>query len=166
MQPMEVVQVLGNLGEFLRARAVFATLLYLAIQVRAANKAARFTAVEANRSQRISSFISARDSPYIAPIFAKVQSDEALNAEEQFRLSMNDAAGWALLYSEWVQRELGLMGEFATLDDITMGLAMSSPSAMAFWQAAGAGIFPARFVEYVNRKAATHEAGSGSEAFE
>ena len=166
MQPMEVVQVLGNLGEFLGALAVFATLLYLAIQVREGAKAAKFAAVEANRSQRIDSFVSVRDSPYIVPIMEKARSGEALNAEEQSRLRMHDAAVWALLYSEWVQRELGLMGEFATLDDMSMALAFSSPSTMAWWRSLGARIYPARFVEHVNKKAATHEAGSGREDFE
>ena len=65
-----------------------------------------------------------------------------------------------------VQRELGLMGEFATLDDMSMALAFSSASAMAWWRSLGAKIYPARFVEHVNKKAVTHEAGSGSEDFQ
>jgi hypothetical protein len=166
MEPMEVVQVLGNLGEFLGAIAVFATLLYLAVQVREGEKTAKFGAVEANRSQRIGIFVSVRDSPYIAPILVKARSGEALNAEEQERLTAHNSAMWGLLYSEWVERELGLLGEFATFDDMSMAQVLSSPYAMTFWRFAAAGIYPARFVEYVNKKAAAHEAESHSEAFE
>jgi len=160
MEAMEIVQLLGNLGEFLGALAVFATLLYLAIQVREAGKSARLAAVEANRAQRIAGFVSARDSPYIVPIMVKLDSGQALSAEEARRLTLHDSAAWALLYSEWVQRELGLMGEFATLDGLSMSLVLSSPSAMDWWRGFGAGIYPDRFVEYVNEAAATREAGA------
>jgi hypothetical protein len=115
MEPMEVIQVLGNLGEFLGALAVFATLLYLAIQVREGEKTAKFAAFEANRSRRLGHFTSVRDSPYIVPILLKARSGEDLNPEEQERLNSHHAVTWGLLYSEWVQRELGLMGEFAPL---------------------------------------------------
>ena len=62
MDLMEIFQLLGNLGEFLGAFAVFATLLYLAVQVRDASRAAKFAAVEANRAQRIAGFNAMRDS--------------------------------------------------------------------------------------------------------
>ncbi len=122
---METIQLLGNLGEFLGAFAVFATLLYLAVQVRDASRAAKFAAVEANRAHRIASFNAMRDSPYLPPILVKIQTGEALNAEDQIRLTSHDSAVWALLYAEWVQRDLGVMGEFAT-----SVVALSSPSAM------------------------------------
>ncbi len=92
---------------------------------------------------------------------AKSQTGEELNAEEKIRLASHDLAVWALLYAEWVQRDLGVMEEFATSDELSMGTALSSPSAMNWWRLAGAYIYPARFVEYVNKTATTHEtAGS------
>jgi hypothetical protein len=158
MEPLEIVQLLGDLGEFLGALAVFATLLYLAIQVRDASRAAKFAAVEANRAQRIASFTGIRDSPYLPPILVKIQTGEKLNAEEKIRLMSHDSSMWALLYAEWVQRDLGLMEEFATIDELSMGIALSSPSAMDWWRVAGEHVYPARFVQYVNKMAATHEA--------
>jgi hypothetical protein len=157
MDLIEIIQLLGNLGEFVGAFAVLATLLYLAIQVRDASKAAKFAAVQANRAQRISSFINLRDSPYLPPIMVKIQAGEELNAEEKIRLVSHDCAMWALLYAEWVQRDLGVMEEFATSDELSLGVALSSPSALEWWRLAGAHIYPARFVEYVNKAAATHE---------
>jgi hypothetical protein len=38
MEPMEIVQLLGNQGEFLGADAVLATLLHMPVQVRDAGK--------------------------------------------------------------------------------------------------------------------------------
>ena len=161
MDLMEITQLLGNLGEFLGAFAVLATLLYLAIQVRDASRAAKFAAVQANRAQRIAGFNAVRDSPYLPPIMVKIQAGEELNAEEKIRLVSHDSAVWALLYAEWAQRDLGVMEEFATSDELSMQVALSSPSAMDWWRLAGAHIYPARFVEHVNKTAATHDtAGS------
>ncbi len=160
MDLMEIFQLLGNLGEFLGAFAVFATLLYLAVQVRDASRAAKFAAVEANRAQRIAGFYAVRDSAYLPPILVKIQTGEDLNAEDQIRLWSHNAALWALLYAEWVQRDLGVMGEFATRDELPMAVALSSPSAMVWWQMSGRRIYPARFVEYVDKAAPAREAES------
>ena len=134
MQPLEIVQVLGNLGEFLGAIAVFATLLYLAIQVRDSGKAAQFAAVEANRSLRIASFYGLRESRYMPAILLKLQQGEELDAEEQVRLMLHIGASWALMYSEWVQRELGVMGEFATSDYVTMKLLLRMQKGVSQWK--------------------------------
>jgi hypothetical protein len=161
MDLMEIFQLLGNLGEFLGVFAVFATLLYLAVQVRDASRAAKFAAVEANRAQRIAGFNAVRDSAYLPPILVKIQTGEALDAEDQIRLWSHNAALWALLYAEWVQRDLGVMGEFATRDELTMAVALSSPSAMEWWRTSGARIYRARFVEYVSKATTAREAESG-----
>ncbi len=161
MDLMEIFQLLGNLGEFLGAFAVFATLLYLAIQVRDASRAAEFAAVAANRAHRMASFNAMRDSPYLPPILVKIQTGEALNAEDQIRLTSHNSAVWALLYAEWAQRDLGVMGEFATSDELPMALALSSPSAMDLWQRAVRRVYPARFVEYVDNATVAREAESG-----
>ncbi len=164
MDLMEIFQLLGNLGEFLGALAVFATLLYLAVQVRDASRAAKFEAVEANRVHRIASFNAMLDSPYLPPILVKIQTGEALNAEDQIRLTSHNAAAWALLYAEWVQRDLGVMGEFATSDDLPMAVALSSPSAMDWWQRFGSRLFPAHFVEYVDKATGAREPEPGGAA--
>ena len=151
MNLVEISQVLGNLGEFLGALAVFATLLYLAIQVRDAGRAATFAAVLANRSERITFFSGVRDSPYIAVIMSKLASDVPLTDEEEQRLDGHYASQWALLYSEWVQRDLGIAGEYMPLDAFPMENALSQPRFIVFWRQAPAHIYPARFVEYVER---------------
>ena len=151
MNLVEISQVLGNFGEFLGALAIFATLLYLAIQVRDAGRTARFAAVLANRSERITFFSGVRDSPYIAVIMSKLASDVPLTDEEEQRLFSHYASQWALLYSEWVQRDLGIAGEYMPLDAFPMENALSQPRFIVFWRQAPAHIYPARFVEYVER---------------
>ena len=148
---------MGNLGEFLGALAVFATLLYLAIQVRDAGRSTQLTAVHANRRERMESIRSSRDSPYVPLILAKLDSDQPLSVEEQLRINMHNLSQWALLYSEWVQRDLGMAGEYMTSDIVTMDFAFRSSSMMQVWREWGTLIYPVRFVEYVDRMAAERE---------
>ena len=162
MTPMEISQVLGNVGEFVGSIAVVATLLYLAIQVREAGRSSKFAAVQANRETKIAWFNSLRDSPHLPAIQLKVLAGEALEAEDELRLTYHYASYWGPLYSEWVQRELGVTGEFATSDEMTMKLLFSSQRAMEVWRATGERLFPARFVEYVNKAAPAREAGTGT----
>ena len=166
MTLMEISQVLGNVGEFAGAIAVVATLLYLAVQVRDAGRSSTFAAVQANRATRVAWYSSLRDSPHLPAIQAKALAGEALEAEDELRLAYHYGADWALLYSEWVQRELGLMGEFATSDDMNMKFLLSSPRAMEVWRGLGERSFPARFVEYVNKVAPAREAGAGTSYIE
>jgi len=166
MTLMEISQVLGNVGEFVGAIAVVATLLYLAIQVRDAGRSSKFAAVQASRETRIAWFSSVRDSPHLPAIQAKVLAGEALEADGELRLAYHYASFWGLLYSEWVQRELGVTGEFATSDEMNMKLLLSSPHAMGVWRGLCERIFPARFVEYVNKAAPTREAGTGTSFIE
>ena len=166
MTLMEISQVLGNVGEFMGAIAVVAALLYLAIQVRDAGKSSQFAAVQANREMKITWASSLRDSPYFPAIHAKLLKREALEAEDELRLLYHYMADWGMLYSEWVQQELGLTGEFATSDDIKLDILLSSSRAMNIWRGLGERYFPARFVEYVNKAATAREAGTGTSVAE
>ncbi len=166
MTLMEISQVLGNVGEFVGAIAVVATLLYLAIQVREAGRSSKFAAVQASRATRIAWWGSLRDSSHFPAIQAKLLAGEALEAEDEIRLGFHYASYWGLLYSEWVQRELGVTGEFATSDDMDMKFLLSSPHAMGVWRGVAERTFPARFVEYVNKAAPAREAGTGTSFIE
>ena len=166
MTLMEISQLLGNVGEFVGAIAVVATLLYLAIQVRDAGRSSKFAAVQANRATRIAWLSSLRDSSHLPAIQLKVLTGEALEAEDELRLFYHHAADWGILYSEWVQQELGLLGEFATSDDVRLEFLVSSSRAMDIWRSVGERYFPARFVEYVNKAAPAREAGTGTSFIE
>ena len=166
MTLMEISQVLGNVGEFVGAIAVVATLLYLAVQVRDAGRSSKFAAVQASRATRINQFSSLRDSPHLPAIQAKLLAGEALETEDELRLLYHHAADWAILYSEWVTREMGLTGEFATSDDLKLEFLLSQSRAMDTWRSLGERLYPARFVEYVNKAAPAREAGTGTSFIE
>jgi hypothetical protein len=153
MTLMETAQLLGNVGEFVGSIAVVATLAYLAIQVRNAGRAATLAAVGSNRAERREWFISMRDSQYMPDIFKKLDAGGTLEPDEAIRLAFHNGAEWGLLYSEWVQSELGLMGEFTTSDEMSLRALLGSPSAMEFWNRVASRVFPARFIEYVNEAA-------------
>lgn len=90
--PIEIVQFLGAIGEFIGAIAVVVTLIYLAAQVRSSVESAQAAALEAGRTRRISSFEAQRDSPYLPEIQAKIFRGEELDQVERLRL-VNHYAG-------------------------------------------------------------------------
>jgi hypothetical protein len=152
MTLMETAQLLGNVGEFVGSIAVVATLAYLAIQVRDAGRAATFAAVGSNRADRRNWFVALRDSP-VVPIILKARTGEALDPDEEQRLMFHYAAEWGLIYSEWVQRELGQMGDFATSDELPLRLMLNNHSAMGWWRNFGPSVYPPPFVEHVKQAA-------------
>ncbi len=149
MSAAEIVQVLGDIGDFLGSIGVLATLVYLSVQVRESRKVAQFAAVQANRSERIAWFISVRDSPYIEPIQLKVASGAPLTEEEEGRLGAHCSGSWALTYSEWVQREVHAAGEYATRDEAHMQIMVTSQTQMSWWREFGVKVYPDAFVRYV-----------------
>lgn len=67
------------------------------------------------------------------------------------RLAAHNASVWGPLYAEWVQRDLGMMGEYATHPRMGLGLALNSVAAMRWRQSVGREIYRERFVEFVER---------------
>jgi hypothetical protein len=56
---------------------------------------------------------------------------------------------WAITYSEWVQNDLGLAGEYATSQNEWMRVMVTNARAEKWWQEHGTSVYPRRFVEYV-----------------
>lgn len=92
MDHQAFAQLLGNYGEFLGAIAVFATLVYLAIQIRqntAAQRAATELAtadVAYKTADGYSRFYQMLADEGLADIWAKAQRDEELSATDEVRL--------------------------------------------------------------------------------
>ena len=149
---------IGALGEIIGAIAVVATLFYLAIQVREARKDAqrsalqvRLSAVQANREMRIHMFLSERDSPYIPAIRIKADAGEELTDEESLRLARHVSAMWAHTYSEWIENDLGVAGEYATNADGRISVLFIYPYVMAWWDAHAREVYPAKFITYIEK---------------
>lgn len=152
MTSLEVIQVLGAIGEFVGAIAVVITLIYLSRQIRDSARSAQAAAVEAGRTRRISSFESIRDSPYLPGIQAKLAAGERLDEEERIRMTNHNAALWGLLYAEWIQRDIGTVGEYAPHVDVALAQALGSQTAMTWWSNAGRHIHPERFVGFIEKR--------------
>ena len=142
-------EAIGAVAEFVGALAVVLTLLYLAIQVRSGVKTNTLNAVQANRELRIQMFYWDRDSPYWPSIQAKLDAGEELSPEERIRHRTHLSAQWVAAYADWVQRDLGLMGEYAT-KTLVVDLLIQNPNAMEWWDDVGASIYPQRFVDYIS----------------
>ena len=150
---------IGAIGEIIGAVAVVATLFYLAVQVRETRKDAKLSAaqaqrsaVQANRELRINMFLSERDSPFIPAIRIKANAGEELTAEEKLRLARHVSAMWAYTYSEWVQLDLGLAGEYATNFDGWVTVLFGYPYVMEWWDSYARSVYPAKFINFVEQK--------------
>jgi hypothetical protein len=166
LSAVEIVQFLGAIGEFIGAIAVVVTLIYLSAQVRSSAASAQAAALEAGRTRRISSFEAIRDSPYLPEIQVKILRGEELDEVERLRLTNHYSALWGLLYAEWIQRDLGTVGEYSTHPEIALTQALGSQAAMQWWHNVGIQLYPQRFVDYVKTmiREIDLEATSGSMA--
>ena len=140
---------IGAVGEIIGGVAVLVTLIYLAIQVRHARRAQQAEAIRANRIERREYHTGFRDSPYIPKIYAKLESGEELNTEEEYRLLQHNAATWGLYYSEWVQTQLQWRGPYATSQDTTFFYLFALPSSLDFFEQYGRSLYPSEFTSYV-----------------
>lgn len=150
MDYQALAQLLGNYGEFLGSIAVFATLAYLAGQVRQ-TKAQMTRASQADRAALgLALMSSISDSNYVAPILAQIGrwqwSDFGLdNQEDTIRFNM-----W--LYGWWRTEELNFRAnddqQLATQQQLIK--AFLSAYGTPFWPDNRA-LFDADFVAVVDR---------------
>ena len=140
---------IGATGEWAGAIGVIVTLAYLAIQIRQSGRSTTFAVIQAGRDERMAWFKSNRDSPYLAPIIIKLRAGGALSEEEGFRLGQHHSAVWGFVYSQWVQRELGLAGRFATLDSSAFNVVSNTPGSSDWFKQFGEEIYPKEFCEYI-----------------
>src|SRR5262245_36441765 len=120
-------EAIGAIGQLLSSITVFVTLGYLAVQVRQVNRNSALAAMQANRAQRQTWFVGIRDSPHYPRIQVKLDSKEALDAEDAYRLRMHLACEFGLVYSEWVFRDIGVAGEYLPADQFHLDLFASRP---------------------------------------
>jgi hypothetical protein len=144
------IQDLGSIGEFISSIAVLITLLYLAMQVRQTRNATIASTMLENRMQFQSIMIANRDS-IIAPIIVKADKGDVLSAEEEYRLSNHISLQWNLLFSEYIQLQIGYTEDWAPSDKPALKRIFTRYNGRAsdWWQNTGRQIYPANFVDYV-----------------
>lgn len=144
------IQELGSIGEFISSIAVLLTLIYLAVQVRQARNATIASTMQTNRQQFQSIMLANRDS-LIAPIIIKADNGKALDEEEEYRLANHINLQWNLLFSEFVQRQIGYTTEWAPSDRLALRRIFTryGGRAAAWWESTGREIYPQTFVDHV-----------------
>ncbi len=144
------IQELGSIGEFISSIAVLVTLIYLAVQVRQTRNATVASTMQTNRVQFQNIMIANRDSE-IAPIIIKSDEGEALSAEEEYRLANHINLQWNLLFSEYVQLQIGYTAQWAPKDRpaIERIFTRYGGRAAVWWDKTGSEIYPDGFVAYV-----------------
>jgi len=142
---------IAAVSDLASAIAVIATLVYLAVQVRDAGRSASLAAAQTNRYARIENFIAQRDSPYFAPIRVKLREGKELDADERVRWTSHCSAMWGLIYSDWVQRQLGLGEEFLVVED-SMVVFFDDASMITYWRDIASNVYPQSFVKYIDSK--------------
>ena len=144
------IQDLGSIGEFISSLAVLVTLLYLAVQIRQTRNATVASTMLANRMQFQDIMIANRDS-LIAPIIVKADKGEALSGEEEYRLGNHISLQWNLLFSEYIQLQIGYTEGWAPSDKLALKRIFNRYDGRAsiWWEETGQQIYPQAFIEYV-----------------
>ncbi len=146
------IQELGSIGEFVSSIAVLVTLIYLVIQIRHNRNATVASTLQMTRIQFQNIAIANRDSA-IAPIIIKADKGEPLTEEEEYRLSNHVNLQWNLLFSEYVQEQIGYTEGWTPSDKIALQRIFYryDGRAAAWWESTGKEIYPAEFVDYVEQ---------------
>ena len=146
------IQELGSIGEFVSSLVVLVTLLYLAVQIRQTRNATVASTMLNNRIQFQNIMIANRDS-LITPIIIKADKGEALSEVEESRLSNHISLQWNLLFSEYVQLQIGYTEGWAPSDKPALKRIFGRYGGRAadWWENTGKAIYPDAFIDYVEQ---------------
>ena len=146
------IQELGSIGEFVSSLAVLITLLYLAVQIRQTRNATVASTMLNNRIQFQNIMIANRDS-LIIPIIIKADKGEALSEVEESRLSNHISLQWNLLFSEYVQLQIGYTEGWAPSDKPALKRIFGRYGGRAadWWENTGKAIYPDAFIDYIEQ---------------
>ena len=144
-----MIENLGNIGDFVGGVGVFATLIYLATQIRQNTRSLRLASIQHIIGTSVSISENASSGP-IPSIFAKLEMQERLTEEEFARFLMYI---WAMLTHHWQifhQYQNGMIDE-NVFDAYTprLQLTLITPVSRAIWRVRLQSSFPADFQAYV-----------------
>ena len=150
------IQELGSIGEFVSSIAVLVTLIYLALQIRQNRQATVASTMQTNRIQFQNIALANRDS-MIAPIIVKADKGEPLTEEEEYRISNHINLQWNLIFSEFVQQQIGYTEGWTPSDRLALARLFHRYDGRAahWWEETGRQIYPEEFVKYVESKRAS-----------
>ena len=144
-----MIENLGNIGDFVGGVGVFATLIYLATQIRQNTRSLRLASIQHIIGTSVSISENASSGP-IPSIFAKLEMKGRLTEEEFAQLLMYI---WAMLTHHWQvfhQYQNGMIdSKVFDVYSPRLQLTLSAPVTRAIWRVRLKNSFPADFQEYV-----------------
>ena len=161
MDFVDTTQVLGNLGEFFGAIAVFATLAYLAVQIRQNTKAMRGSMLDSITEHKQ---FEIRWSCEIGPAYRKsIESPQDLSDEEEWEVSEWMTAAFVARENEFYQFKQGLLEEQNWISsEKVIRLILGSEWAMNWWREVSPIAYTDSFNAYVNKLIAEETVDYGS----
>ncbi len=154
MSLMDGAQLLGNLGEFIGAIVIVATLIYLAMQVRQNSQHLAAQSRYNYYKGRTDLTLAVAQSGEIAEIMSKARTGEALSSAETMRVGYLQSAIFAFWEYEFREYE---DGQIAEEEFNPAGKRAVFERAPDLWHSAWNQhkvTAPRRFVEYINQKVA------------
>jgi hypothetical protein len=145
MDIQAVAQLLGNFGEFAGSIAVFATLIYVAVQVKQAKHQIDLVGLQTRATQASSVLQPIVTSPDFAQIFTKLNMLDY----GEYGLSPEETARFGAWFHTWLQTEQGsffMLGEGS--NDSLLAWMLSTPAGNEFWEKQK-GFYAAPFVARV-----------------
>lgn len=157
------VQDLGAIGEIIGAAAVVASLLYLAVQIRQSSRIAKASTTQALLGY--SAQMNTAAAGDIAPVMAKVLSDQELAPSEKYQYFVYMLAAFAQCWQAHHQYVNGMLERevFEAYERRTLSF-LARPSARDFWER-NRFRFSTTFCEYVDALAERARASGEDEVF-
>lgn len=144
------LQDLGNIGEFVAAIGVIASLVYLAVQIRQNTNSVRLQVQQTMKRDSWDLRRSVIENPEVADLFAKAIADfDSLSASERIRINMSCASVFEHLQHLFLLRNEGLIHWESQENELRGYLAQAS---FRHWWSSGREILRPQFVEYVERE--------------
>ena len=148
MSFMDTAQLLGNLGEFVGAIVIVATLIYLATQVRQNTNALHAQSRQSLLSAGQAELFAMMENPDI-PLALKKTTP--LTPEEQIRMTWWFAAAMRTREFAWLQYQNGVIDEVQWhTESLAIQNVLASHNGRTWWDSVGRKIFSAEFVSFVD----------------
>lgn len=129
------LQDLGNIGEFVAAIGVIASLVYLAVQIRQNTRAVRSNTSQAITDARVEFLKSITDNAEVARIVRSgLSSRQSLEGDDRMRFDVMMNRLMAMMENYYYQRRQGTMEaeQWARAVDVLRWF-MSSPGGQSWW---------------------------------
>ncbi len=148
MSFMDIAQLLGNLGEFIGAIVIVATLIYLAMQVKQNTNALHAQSRQSVVAGAQTELFAIMDNP---DMVINITKEGPLTPQEQVQLQGYLTAAMRLREFSWLQYQNGVIDEnlWGTEQNVILVILQSNRT-RAWWELLGRSLFGPDFVGFVD----------------